>query len=169
MEKLPRIPENADKLKEEASIEIVCAHIFNEKDMVSFLNENGYKTFSSNDKEAAKIVDDMEVYKNQKIYKDENLGIYIYPCEYFCPSWVCFGLDALTSKTVAIHWNQSSWWHLAKGKEYKEIKLLRYKSRIMRFIYRHSRIIAKFLTYPIFIKKWRKKIRKKILEKLGEK
>ena len=55
MEKLPRIPENADKLKEEASIEVVCVHIFNEKDMVSFLNENGYKTFSSNDKEAADV------------------------------------------------------------------------------------------------------------------
>ena len=55
MKKLLSIPENADKLKEETSIEVLCAHVFNETDMVSFLNENGYKTVSSDSKEAADV------------------------------------------------------------------------------------------------------------------
>ena len=55
MEKLPKIPDNADKLTEEALIEVACAHILNEVDMVSFLNENGYKTVSSEDKNVSDL------------------------------------------------------------------------------------------------------------------
>ena len=112
-----------------------------------------------------KMIDDIEVYKNQKLYKDENLGIYIYPSEYFCPSWVAFGVAAFTDKTVAIHWNQSSWWKFSKVM--KEISSLRYNSRLKRFIYIHNEKIAKYLTCLIFTKKLRKKWRKELAKKLN--
>lgn len=112
-------------------------------------------------------IDDIDVYKNQKIYKDETLGIYIYPSEYFCPSWESFGLKAFTDKTVAIHWNQSSWWKFNQSSDILQIRALRYDSKLKRFIYMHSDKIAKILTYPIFIKQQRKKLRKKLADKLN--
>ena len=57
-----------------------------------------------------KICLNFELYKNQIVWQDRNKEVTIYPCEYFCPSWVSFQDKAFTDKTVAIHWNQSSWW-----------------------------------------------------------
>ena len=53
MEKLPKIPENADKLTEDASIEVMCSSWTDELDMVSFFNQCGYSTVSSDDERAA--------------------------------------------------------------------------------------------------------------------
>lgn len=53
MEKLPKIPENANKLTEDASIEVMCSSRFDELDMVSFFNQCGYNTVSSDDERAA--------------------------------------------------------------------------------------------------------------------
>ncbi len=114
-----------------------------------------------------KIIDDIEVYKNQKIFRDEKYGIYIYPSEYFCPSWESFGLEAFTENTVAIHWNQSSWWKFNTSDEIKQIKSLRYGSKLKRFIFMHNKKLAKYLTLLILPKKLRKKWRNKLEYKLG--
>ena len=53
MKKLPKIPENADKLTKDASVEVRCAHFMPEFDMISFFNQNGYNVISSDDKRAA--------------------------------------------------------------------------------------------------------------------
>lgn len=55
-------------------------------------------------------LDNFTLYKNQKIFRDKNNEIAIYPSEYFCPTWGKFQTKAFTGNTVAIHWNQSSWW-----------------------------------------------------------
>lgn len=117
--------------------------------------------------EGIKIIDNIDVYKNQKIYIDRTLGIYIYPSEYFCPSWESFGIDAFTEKTVAIHWNQSSWWKHNDSNEIRQIMALRYSNKLKRFLYTHSKLIGKVLTYPIFIKKQRKKLRIKLTDMLN--
>lgn len=59
---------------------------------------------------ANKRINDFEVYTGQRVFRDDKNNLSIYPCEYFCPSWFCFKDKAITDKTVAIHWNQSSWW-----------------------------------------------------------
>lgn len=53
MGKLPKIPTNASKLTEEASIEVMCTHCDSEFDMISFFNKNGYNVISSDDKRAS--------------------------------------------------------------------------------------------------------------------
>ena len=50
---LPKIPANASKLTEEASIEVMCLHWNPDFDMISFFNENGYNVISSDDERAA--------------------------------------------------------------------------------------------------------------------
>ena len=66
-------------------------------------------------------IKDIDVYKNQKIYRNEPFNVFIYPSEYFCPAWSSFGPDAFTKNTVSIHWNQSSWWKdINYLKEFKE-------------------------------------------------
>ena len=52
MEKLPKIPENADKLTEPASVEVMCSALPG-VDMLSFFNQNGYNVVSSDDEKAA--------------------------------------------------------------------------------------------------------------------
>ena len=121
------------------------------------------KYYNSNQK--AKVIDDIEIYKNQKIYKDENLGIYIFPSEYFCPTWPCFGMDAFTEKTVAIHWNQSSWWKFFSRNDFIELRSLRFKSKLKRFVYIHNKRVANYLTCLVFVKSLRRKWRKELTEK----
>ena len=118
-----------------------------------------------NPEQKVKAVNDIEIYKNQKIYKDEEAGIYIYPSEYFCPTWPCFGMDAFTEKTVAIHWNQSSWWKFFSGNQFIYLRSLRFNNKLKRFIYIHNKRIANYLTCLIFIKSLRKKGRKRLVEK----
>ena len=56
MIKIPRIPNNADKLTEEASIEVVCQHSLDVHfDMINFFNKNGYHVVSSEDEGAADL------------------------------------------------------------------------------------------------------------------
>ena len=50
---LPKIPANASKLTEEASIEVICLHWNPDFDMISFFNKNGYNVISSNDERAS--------------------------------------------------------------------------------------------------------------------
>ena len=52
MAKLSKIPANADKLTEEASIEVMCQHWDPNFDMITFFNENGYNVISSDDERA---------------------------------------------------------------------------------------------------------------------
>lgn len=54
--------------------------------------------------------DDFMLYLKQKVFRDDKNKISIYPSEYFCPTWCVFKEKAITARTVAIHWNQSSWW-----------------------------------------------------------
>ena len=53
-----------------------------------------------------------ELYRAQEIFTNNEISIY--PCEYFCPTWQAFKSKAITDKTDAIHWNQSSWWQNEK-------------------------------------------------------
>ncbi len=52
MEKLPKIPENVNKLTERASVEVMCSAL-PDFDMISFFNQNGYNVVSSDDKRSA--------------------------------------------------------------------------------------------------------------------
>ncbi len=63
-----------------------------------------------NEQVSSITLDNFELYKNQEIYTDPQNEITIYPSEYFCPTWGKFQTKAFTGNTVAIHWNQSSWW-----------------------------------------------------------
>ncbi len=119
------------------------------------------------DKVWTKVIKDINVYKNQQVYKDEKNNIYIYPSEYFCPTWVSFGPDAFTDKTVAIHWNQSSWWKDNTSNKMKEIQSLRYNSKIRRYAYMNNRRVARWLTCLIPIKSKRRKMRAKLERELG--
>ena len=49
MAKLSKIPNNADKLTQNASIEVMCQHWDPQFDMVAFFNKNGYPVVSSED------------------------------------------------------------------------------------------------------------------------
>ena len=49
MAKLSKIPNNADKLTQEASIEVMCQHWDPQFDMIAFFNKNGYNVVSSED------------------------------------------------------------------------------------------------------------------------
>lgn len=57
-------------------------------------------------------LNNFELYRAQEIFTNNEISIY--PCEYFCPTWQAFKSKAITDKTVAIHWNQSSWWQNEK-------------------------------------------------------
>lgn len=107
---------------------------------------------------------DFELYKNQQVKRSDNLRIEIYPSEYFCPAWCCFGFKAFTSNTVAIHWNQSSWWK--DYKQLKEIEVLRYKEWYKRVWYKQSGRVANLLTCLIPNRTCRCKLRKRIKEKI---
>ena len=99
-----------------------------------------------------------ELYLNQTIFKDIETGAEIYPSEYFCPSWSSFGEKAFTDKTVAIHWNQSSWWK-GSTKKIRELNAFRYKNPIMRWFYVNSLYIFKLIILLTPDKKTRKKLR----------
>ena len=100
-----------------------------------------------------------EMYKSQQIFEKNN--ICIYPSEYFCPAWNVFGEKAFTDNTVAIHWNQSSWW---KQKGFlREIQSNRYKNGLKRFWYKYSEKFAKTMTFWIPNKTVRRKIRERVV------
>lgn len=109
-------------------------------------------------------LEDIDLYQNQQITKIKDTDIEIYPSEYFCPTWTAFGEKAFTDKTVAIHWNQSSWWKSSKN--ITEIEAFRYKNPIKNLLYRSSEPIGKFFTWAIPNKNVRRQIRNKIIEKL---
>lgn len=108
---------------------------------------------------------DFELYSNQQIVRNDDLKVAIYPSEYFCPTWDTFGFKAFTKNTVAIHWNQSSWWKDG-GKHLKELETLRYNEPYKRYWYRLVPKIANLLTCLIPNKTKRHKLRKKIKSKL---
>ncbi len=110
-------------------------------------------------------IKDKEVYKNQVVFEDKKYGIYIYPSEYFCPAWEALKEDAFTKNTVAIHWNQSSWWGKSNDKYIKEICSFRYKNAFKRWVYINIDYIAKFLTFIIWNSKLRRSLREKIISK----
>ncbi len=51
MARLPKTPNNADKLTEDASVEVMC--VSDQFDIVEFFNKNGYNVVSSEDERAA--------------------------------------------------------------------------------------------------------------------
>ena len=107
---------------------------------------------------------DFDLYRSQMIFKNDQFGVEIYPSEYFCPTWDSFGFKAFTENTVAIHWNQSSWW-----KDYnqlRDIEVLQYKEWYKRVWYQQSTRIANVLTCLIPDKTIRRKCRKYIKEKI---
>ena len=104
-------------------------------------------------------IKDYELYKKQKIFIQS--GINIYPSEYFCPTWDTFGEKAITDNTVAIHWNQSSWWK--DKKRLIEIESMRCKNPLQRFLYKNSEKIAKIGTFFIPIKDYRRNLRKNVI------
>ena len=69
-----------------------------------------------------KQLEDYDLYKNECIWQDKSKKVKIYPCEYFCPTWAVFQNKAFTDKTVAIHWNQSTWWDEKKIEMLKNYK-----------------------------------------------
>lgn len=107
-------------------------------------------------------LEDIELYLNQKITKIKDTDIEIYPSEYFCPAWTAFGEKAFTDKTVAIHWNQSSWWN--NSRSITEIEAFQYKNPVKRFLYCESERIGKLFTFAIPNKNVRRQMRDKIIE-----
>ncbi|MBR1423956.1 hypothetical protein IJ579_00150 [bacterium] len=107
-------------------------------------------------------LDKIDLYKNQKIYENSQYGIFVYPCEYFCPSWNEFKMDAFSENTVAIHWNQASWWGEKMQKNIDEVESFRYSCLCKRFLYRKAKFIAKLLTFFVPIKGCRRRLREKI-------
>ena len=59
-------------------------------------------------------LEDYELYRNGCVWHDEANKVAVYPCEYFCPTWAVFKNKAFTDNTIAIHWNQSTWWDSKK-------------------------------------------------------
>lgn len=114
-----------------------------------------------NSKIALMSMDNFNLYQNQQIYKNSQYNIEIYPSQYFCPCWNVFKQEAFTEKTVAIHWNQSSWWEHQKF-DMHEIRSYRYKNKIQRYWYLHSERVAKIFTFAVFNKKLRRDLREKI-------
>lgn len=111
-----------------------------------------------------KKMTDFELYRSQKIFKNDELNIEIYPSEYFCPTWDSFGFKAFTKNTVAVHWNQSSWWK--DHNQLKDIESLRYKEWYKRVWYKQSTRITQILTCVIPNTTLRRKCRKYIKEKI---
>ena len=107
---------------------------------------------------------DYELYRNQKPVNDTENNITIYPSEYFCPTWPVFGNDAFTDKTVAIHWNQSSWWGLKPKLRF--LQSYRYKNPVKRFFYANLGRIVKLFTFFIPMKEVRKKIRHSLIQEI---
>ena len=90
-------------------------------------------------------MDDYDNYINQKPYIDYQNGIYIYPSEYFCPTWCVFGEKAFTPNTVAIHWNQSSWFADDANHKLVPVRSFKYRNKFKRFLYANSPVFAKIL------------------------
>lgn len=105
-------------------------------------------------------LEDYELYKNQQITKLEDLEIY--PSKYFCPSWTAFGEKAFTENTVAIHWNQSSWWEFKTN--VRGVEALRYNNPLRRLWHVHSPHVAKILTFAIPNADIRRELRNLITE-----
>ena len=107
-------------------------------------------------------VKDLNLYMNQEIFENKNFSIKIYPSQYFCPTWDTHSENAITDKTVSIHWNQSSWWYI--NKKLRKLQSLRFRNPIKKFLYLHSECIGKFLTLFIPVKNLRKQVRHKIID-----
>lgn len=162
---------NSDKIFEYDNLiaPIVLTSVINKTYKFDYINYTSNEKFDKlkeylNKRDTTKetYLDDYDLYKNQLPIIDENNGLGIYPSEYFCPGWNALGEKAFTDKTVAIHWNQSSWW-----KDYKkliDIKSLRYKNPVKRFFYRKAEHFAKLLTMFIPVKSLRRSIREKIVK-----
>ena len=119
------------------------------------------------EKTSGKTLDNYELYTGQEVLQNENEGITIYPSEYLCPRWNVFGEKAITKNTVAIHWNQSSWWGTKKDeKNIKEIECLRYNSLLKRAIYKNLDKITKIATLYILDKEKRKQRRSNLNKKI---
>lgn len=116
---------------------------------------------------SGKTLDDYELYTNQELLQNTKDEVTIYPCEYLCPRWNAFGEKAVTQNTVAIHWNQSSWWGRKKDeKNIKEIECLRYNSLLKRTIYKNLDKITKISTLCISNKEQRKQKRTALTRKI---
>lgn len=109
---------------------------------------------------------DFELYTNQTIYKNEEFKIYIYPSEYFCPNWRAFADKAFTDKTIAIHWNQSSWGDM-NSFNVRRLESFRYKNILKQGWYLIVPKIAKIISLAIRDKTTRKNFRKNLIKKLG--
>jgi len=101
-------------------------------------------------------LEDYKLYKNQQVTELEGVKGFVYPSEYFCPTWAAFGERAFTENTVAIHWNQSSWW--TASSKLRLLESYRYKNLFKRFLYRNSERFAKMLTFWIPNKLIRKSV-----------
>lgn len=99
-------------------------------------------------------ITDYGVYRAQSCFC-EDFGIKIYPSEYFCPAWNAFGSDSVTENTVAIHWNQSSWWD---GKKVDKLTSLKYKEKYKQWIYLNRMHILRLLEklFPETVSKYLK-------------
>ena len=101
---------------------------------INFSNQKDAKraiTLYTNAQEAFQP-DDFELYRSQRIWQDKNNEVSIYPSEYFCPSWSEYKTKAFTENTVAIHWNQSSWWNT------KKIQKLKYSKSFLQFFLHYA-------------------------------
>lgn len=122
------------------------------------------KQYTENKDKEAVLLKDYTLYKAQRPFVDIQKGVTIYPSEYFCPNWDAFADKAFTDKTVAIHWNQSSWW---QGRRVLlEIEAQRFKNPIKKFLYAKSDRLAKLFSFFILYKPLRHKIRHFIEHKL---
>lgn len=88
---------------------------------INFSNSKDTKHAISLYKEAPSLfkLNDYNLYRSQRLWQDKNKEVSIYPSEYFCPSWSEYKTKAFTENTVAIHWNQSSWWNTKKIQKLK--------------------------------------------------
>ena len=146
---------------------IVLSGYLNKKfgfEKINYKEEYKNKAFKFYQITENKQLDDYDLYTNQEITKIPNTDIEIYPSEYFCPTWTAFGANAFTDKTVAIHWNQSSWWK--SWNELKHIESIRYENPLRKSLFLCKENIAKTVTCAIPNRSIRRKLRKKIISKL---
>ncbi|MBO5566985.1 MAG: hypothetical protein J5934_07185 [Succinivibrio sp.] len=108
-------------------------------------------------KQESITLNDIELYKSQQPYINKKSHVAVFPSEFFCPTYVAFKNLAITDKTVAIHWNSSSWWKDLK-KIYK-LQANRFNNPLKKFFYGNAIDISRIISCIVFKKSARKKFR----------
>ncbi len=109
------------------------------------------------------LMDDFSLYRDECAFEDHKKLAKIYPSEYFCPSYPAFGYQAITERTVAVHWNSSSWWKDLD--QLLEVTSYRHAGMARRFVHAHAVGIARLAALPIPSKRLRHLARERLIHR----